>query len=112
MENLNINIGTRISHLRKSHGITQEKLAECLDVSVKHISSVERGLSSLSLEKFILISDILDCSLDYLILGKSSSDITDYIPASVLNVLYSDNEEEIALLHEYLAIYAKLRKKN
>ena len=46
-------IGGRIQELRRLHHLTQEDLAEKLDVSVKHISSVERGTSSLSLEKLI-----------------------------------------------------------
>lgn len=50
-------MGARIAALRKENAITQEKLAEILDISVKHCSEVERGVSSLSLEKLIYLSD-------------------------------------------------------
>lgn len=111
MEGLNVKIGVRISKLRKIRGMTQEKLSEQMDVSVKHISAVERGLSALSLEKLIQISGILDCSLDYLILGKDSESLTKHLPSSVLDILQSENEREIALLNEYLLMYTKLRAK-
>lgn len=111
MEGLNAKIGVRIGKLRKKHNMTQEKLAEQMDVSVKHISAVERGLSALSLEKLIQISGILDCSLDYLILGKDSNSLLKYLPVSVLDILQSEDQQEIALLNEYLLMYTKLRAK-
>lgn len=109
MNNLYQDIGKRISQLRKFHGYTQEKLAEELDITIKHISSVERGLSSLSLEKMIEASQLLDCSLDYLILGKDNSNLLAKIPASIINILNSNKEDEIALLLSYLNLYCKLR---
>ena len=66
-----LQMGKRISNLRKLHNMTQEQLAEVMDVSVKHISSIERGKSSLSLEKLVDLSDYFGCTLDYLIKGKS-----------------------------------------
>ena len=69
MENLNKSIGNRISQLRRKCGLTQEQFAEEIDISIKHISAVERGTSSLSLEKLIDASKHLDCTMDYLILG-------------------------------------------
>lgn len=112
MHNINQDIGKRISTLRKSHGITQELLAENLDITIKHISSVERGISSLSLEKMIEVSRILDCTLDYLILGKKYENTTDKLPASILNILESGDESETSLLLDYMNLYTKLRHKD
>lgn len=109
MENLYQAIGKRISQLRKNHGLTQERLAEELDITIKHVSSVERGLSSLSLEKMIEASQLLDCTLDYLILGKDNNNPLAKVPASVLNILNSDNDAEIALLLTYMNLYSQLR---
>ena len=47
---LNTSIGSRIAKLHKEQSMTQKQFAEKLDISIKHCSSVERGLSSLSLE--------------------------------------------------------------
>ena len=110
MENLNESIGKRISQLRKRQGLTQEKFAEEIDISIKHISAVERGTSSLSLEKLIDAAQHLDCTMDYLILGKAKKDGTDLLPASILSILSSDDEKEKELLLEYMNLYNKLRR--
>ena len=107
---LNKAIGNRIRELRHTHGMTQEILAEKLDVSIKHMSAVERGQSSLSIEKLILTARQLNTSLDYLILGKSSVDLTNYTPEYVIDVMRSNDKEELELLTEYLNLYAALRR--
>ena len=111
MDDLNQSIGKRISLLRKSHGMTQERLAEELDVTIKHISAVERGVSSLSLEKMVEVKQILDCTLDYLITGKDYGCLLTKLPASILDILNSNNDEEISLLLMDLNLYSKLRRK-
>ena len=108
MENLNKSIGNRISQLRRKQGLTQEKFAEELDISIKHISAVERGYSSLSLEKLIDTAKLLDCSLDYLILGDEKKDGTGLLPTSILSILSSDDEKEKELLLEYINLYTKI----
>lgn len=110
MDNINTDIGIRISKLRKEHGFTQEKLSEELDITSKHISSVERGIASLSLEKMIAASEIFDCTLDYLILGKNTEYVLSILPSSILSILSSDDEKEKKLLLEYINLYSKLRK--
>lgn len=110
MENLNKSIGNRISQLRRQKKLTQEKFAEEIDISIKHISAVERGTSSLSLEKLIDTAKHLDCTLDYLILGDEKKDGTGLLPASILSILSSNDEKEKELLLEYINLYGKLRK--
>ena len=110
MENLNTSIGNRISQLCKRQGLTQEKLAEELDISHKHVSEVERGTSSLSLEKLIDAGKRLDCTMDYLILGNEKKDGTDLLPASILSILSSNDEREKELLLEYINLYTKIRR--
>ena len=112
MEDFYPQIGNRISQLRKERGMTQETLAERLDVTVKHISAVERGISSLSLEKMVDVSRIFDCTMDYLILGAEYGMILDMLPPSVLDILKSGDSEEISLLIEYLSLYMKIRHKD
>jgi transcriptional regulator with XRE-family HTH domain len=109
MNNLNVDIGKRIALLRKERNLTQEQLAEKLDISIKHCSCVERGVSSLSLEKFIDLCEILDTNLDYLIRGKTSYGIQ-HIPETVIRLLSNDNEKEASVLKEYLSLYSKIRQ--
>ena len=110
MENLNKSIGNRISQLRRKRGLTQEQFAEEIDISIKHISAVERGTSSLSLEKLIEAGKHLDCTMDYLILGNEKKDGTDLLPASIQSILSSDDEKEKDLLLEYINLYSKIHR--
>ena len=112
MYNLNEVIEKRIAALRKASGMTQEVLAEKLNCSIKHISHVERGVASLSLDLLIEAGSILDCSLDYLIKGEDSSPEAK-IPSFVLRILGSRDDRmarEKDLLLSYLNMYKKLRE--
>ncbi|MCR5249353.1 MAG: helix-turn-helix domain-containing protein [Lachnospiraceae bacterium] len=109
-KSLNTDIGNRIRDLRELHHITQEDLAEKLSLSTKHISEVERGLSSFSLDRLIDICELLDTSLDYLVFGKNAAGTEAYIPASVIDVLRSDDEAEKKTLCEYLVLYSKIHR--
>lgn len=60
---LNTSVGKRLKHLRKSKGLTQEHLAEKCNISVHHISGLERGLHSVSLSTLEHISLVLGVSI-------------------------------------------------
>lgn len=111
MTSLNEEIGKRISNLRKEQHMTQEQLAEKLDISIKHCSCVERGMASLSLERFIDLCDILDTNLDYLIRGETS-DSTKRIPPSLIEVFNTADDKEIQILKEYINLYLKIKSTN
>ena len=50
--NLKQNIGKRIQELRKSRDLTQEKLAEMVDVAQNSLSNIETGTSFFTAETF------------------------------------------------------------
>ena len=60
-------MGDRIKEIRKKRHLTQEQLAEQVDVTVEYISQLERGLSTPSLQVFVKILEVLDASADYLL---------------------------------------------
>lgn len=76
MNSLKSNMGQRMKTHRKMLHMTQEEMAERLNVSVKHYGGVERGNAGLSLENLVEVSNILGLSLDYLVKGKDSSSET------------------------------------
>lgn len=109
MEDLTQNIGFRIAKLRKEHHMTQAELAEALDISIKHCSSVERGLSRLSMEKIVDVADLFHTSLDYLIRGKITlNQYSELFPSVLLETLDSDNESQIDLFKRFLQLYGEL----
>ncbi|MDE6665313.1 MAG: helix-turn-helix domain-containing protein [Ruminococcus sp.] len=60
----------KLYHLRKQKGLSQEELANCLNVSRQTISKWEVGDSTPDMEKLIAISDLFEISLDELVMGK------------------------------------------
>lgn len=56
----------RVRIRRKALGITQEKLAEMVDVSTSFIGHIERGTRKLSVETLYDLCKALDVSADYL----------------------------------------------
>lgn len=53
-------IGSRIRKARLEKNITQEELAEKIDVSVAFISRIERGTSHVNLKRLSQLCNILD----------------------------------------------------
>lgn len=61
------NVGKRIREYREKAHITQESLAETLDISVTAISNIERGINYPTLENFIMIANTIGVSADLLL---------------------------------------------
>ncbi|MDE6469462.1 MAG: helix-turn-helix domain-containing protein [Eubacterium sp.] len=64
-------IGKRIQKSRKIADITQQKLAELMDVSVGYISQIERGITKPNLTTIDNICKHLKCDLNYIITGNN-----------------------------------------
>lgn len=67
MDDYKKKIGARLRTARKNQHLTQEQIAEMLNISQKHYSEAERGLVGLSIRHYVELSSILDVSLDYLL---------------------------------------------
>lgn len=65
-------IGERLKKARLKSGMTQEKLAEKLDVSVAFLSRIERGNSHVNLKRLNQLCAILDVSEAYILNGAST----------------------------------------
>ena len=68
-----LTMGDRIREARKNSKLTQEQLAEKLDLSVEFISNIERGLKLPSLQVFTKLIEILNVSADYLLRDSVST---------------------------------------
>ena len=66
-------IGSRIKQARLAKNMTQEDLADKIDVSVALLSRVERGNSHINLKRLNQLCGLLDVSEGYLLNGASSS---------------------------------------
>ncbi len=63
-------IGEKIKIRRKYLGITQEYIANELEVNPSHISNIECGRANPSLTVLVKIANILQCSVDYFIIHE------------------------------------------
>jgi len=57
-------IGKRIQECRRAKGLTQEELAERIDISPHYLSALERGCYNIKLELLVRILNVLECSAD------------------------------------------------
>ncbi len=91
MQYNNIECGNRIKEARKASGLTQAQLSAQLNIRSESLSAIENGRRSASIDLLIDISQLLDVTLDYLILGKVD-------PA--LKKLYSETQKAIEHLQQ------------
>ena len=56
-------IGARIKNLRESRKLTQEALAERMDINTVYLSNIERGMANPTLDMLIRISEGLEVEM-------------------------------------------------
>ncbi|MCT4565619.1 MAG: helix-turn-helix domain-containing protein [Maledivibacter sp.] len=60
-------LGNRIREERLRLGLTQEKLAEDIDISISYMGQIERGERSLTLGSLVKVVNRLGVTIDYLL---------------------------------------------
>lgn len=105
------NIGMRISQLRRKKKLTQAQLSEKLNITVKHLSECERGISSLTLDKLVLVCEILDTDMEYLIRGNDLTGHSVAIPPYIMECLKSNDIGQRKLIQDYFQMFLRLQKK-
>lgn len=60
-------LGVRIRKVRERKGMTQQSLAEKIDISVPYMSNIERAKKTVSLSVLMSIAQALDVTLDELL---------------------------------------------
>ncbi|OLA78759.1 MAG: hypothetical protein BHW55_00575 [Candidatus Melainabacteria bacterium 35_41] len=53
-------LGKNIARYRQARGLSQEKLAEIVDLSREYVTRVENGQKNISLKKLFAIADALE----------------------------------------------------
>lgn len=57
-------LGNRIRNWRKKKNITQEQLANAINITVQHVSNIERAHTQVSLNTLTAIANYMDASLN------------------------------------------------
>lgn len=71
-----MNFSEKLLTLRKAKDLTQEQLAEKLDVSRQSVSKWESGQATPDLDKIVEISAIFDVTTDYLLKSSEIDDLS------------------------------------
>lgn len=104
-------LGKRIREERLKLNLTQEQLAEKINVSTTYIGFIERGERSITLGKLTLLANVLGVSIDYLL-----SDIVAPLPSSNeklwVQLLSSATEEDQQLIIDMAKLILNHSKNN
>lgn len=71
-----MNFSEKLLTLRKANNLTQEQLAEKLDVSRQSISKWESGQAAPELEKIVALSAVFNVTTDYLLKSSEIDDLS------------------------------------
>lgn len=108
MDDQMVNVGKRISDLRKSYGYTQEKLAEMAEISIQFLIQIEHGKKTMKVGTLRKLSAALSVSSDYIINGTGAYSENAEING-LLSTLSEDNREQAAKL---LKVFVETIEKN
>lgn len=108
MDTKNNDIGYtyRLQELRKKENLTQEELAEKIDVSAPLITSIERQVKKLSLRNAMLIAKEFNVSLDWLYgLSDDTKDSASNVLSTLKDIFDIDLEKKYIKVDKNLAKY-------
>ena len=91
-------IGQRIKQARLAKSLTQEELAEKIDISVAFLSRVERGNSHINLKRLNQVCGLLDVTEGYILNGASSNS-SNYLNKEFSELIKSCSPEKQKLIY-------------
>lgn len=100
-------MGERISARRKELKITQEELADRMDVSIQMISYLEAGRKAIRPENLIKLCNALEVSADYILTGQASNQEYDRITRKLQNLSPEEFRSIEAILDNCIALAGK-----
>ncbi len=109
VDNMSLNgLGSRIRKLRQDRNITQEQLAEMVDISVNFMSLIENG-RNMSVETLVKIANSLGVTVDCL-LSDAVEMNDDVISAQIVQNLSALNEDEKLYFLNMIKQYRSINK--
>lgn len=101
-------MGTRIKMRRKELKMSQAELAEKINVSNNHISSIETGKQLPSLPTFVDICEQPQTTPDFLLLGSLH---THNIPQNIYESLLLCNEHDLPIIKDLVEDFVANKKR-
>ena len=104
-------IGSRIRAAREEKRLTQEALAEKVGMSKNAISNIESGVVEPYFKNIILITQVLDISIDYLIEPETTDEEYRYLHEIIVK-LKSMKAWELKYINKYLMLWNEAHNKD
>lgn len=96
-------LGAKIAKYRQELGLTQEELAEKLDLGNEAISRIERGIAMPSLMRLFEFSKIFHCSIaDLLVENSTKKDDIEHIALLLQDLSELDRNFIIKMLEQWI----------
>ncbi len=106
MHNLKTKLGQKIKYLRKQQNITQEKLAELINMDITSLSKIETGRNYPQPETIEKISKALNVEIGQIFTFQSPETKEDYIKAINRNIqIIENNEEKLRILYNITSFF-------
>lgn len=105
---LKLRVGGRLREIRKSRGLTQERLAERIERSVDAVSALERGLALPSFETLEKLADVLDVPVrDFFDLEDEVSEARAKMLSSLVLHARALSDEDLEIALDQIAALAR-----
>lgn len=95
-------IGQRVRKYRKAYGLSQEELAEKVNISTTHLSHIETGNTKLSLPALVELASVLEVRVDDLLFGQRAISKNDDV-ADIAQILDTCSAAEVAMMRDLVA---------
>ena len=99
-------IGERLKKARLEKGMTQDNLAESLNVSIAYLSRIETGTTKVNLKRLSEICNLLSISEAEIISG-ASDDSENYLNNDLSNLLKNCSPEKQRLIYKIANIISE-----
>lgn len=96
-------IGQRIKRIRKGNDLTQERLAEMLNISTEHLSRIETGSYRPSLSLIEKISDIFKIEEQIIMFGNGFDESSDKELCDKIECLSEDKKQAVKLILDLIS---------
>ena len=97
-----IEMGNRISKQRKSLNLTQEQVAEAMNISIQSLSCIELGKKAIRPENLYNLCTTLNVSADYILTGKKTEKQLEGVLKKI-STLKEDDYRIVEALIDHLA---------
>lgn len=107
---VDIRVGQRVRERRKVLGITQDRLAQALDLTFQQVQKYERGVNRMSASKLFEAAQVLDVPVNWFFEGEAIATSRGTEPAGKRDSGQLSTRETRDLLNAFLKLDPKLRR--